>query len=181
MNLNTGFMVLAVAVFVMAGAMFFNGEGESLGAFPGTDITSDIVVHGSVAQKVPVVSIAKTSQWATTTLRAVDSGTNYFLSASGTTIVLPAVGNEGTTYTFTVGGALDTANVVIDSLEGDNIDGTLIVAGAVVDCRGEDQINFVTDGEAVGDYVELLSNGTQWVLVDSGVLTTAKMTCTDPS
>lgn len=134
----------------------------------------------------PTTSLENTITWAPTssttamTVSHAQSGSTFLLSASGTTITLPALRDE-LSYKFVVNGALDSANVVIASAEGDNIDGTLIVAGAVVDCRGEDFINFVTDGEADGDYVEIYSDGSQWLIGDSGVLTTAKMTCTDPS
>lgn len=120
---------------------------------------------------------------ATTTLTASQNGTHFLLSGTNgiTTITLPAVTEAGTYFGFHVAGALATGNVVIDSLEGDNIEGSLIVAGAVVDCDAEDQINFVTDGENIGDYFEMVSTGSQWLLLDSGVLTSAKLTCTDPS
>jgi hypothetical protein len=127
-----------------------------------------------------MVTIAKLDQYATTTLSVLDSGTTYLLSATGTLINLPKV-NKGTTFTFVVNGALGVANVVVDSAEGDNIEGTLIVAGAVVDCAGEDQINIVVDGENIGDYFTLTSDGTQWLIGDSGALTASKLTCTDPS
>lgn len=193
---NKANIVVALAVLVLAVSVFFSSDTvlvktidgdpvtvqtDTLGAMAGDEMYNEVGFLGGMRYTEKIATIAKTSIYATTTLNLKDSGTNYMVSASGTTITLPSVKAKGTHYRFTVGGALDTGNVIIDSAEGDNIDGTLIVAGAVVDCRGEDQINFVVDGEAVGDYVELLSNGTQWVLVDSGVLTSAKMTCTDPS
>jgi len=154
---------------------------RSLSNLVDASFSGNLTVGGYVAGDLKVASIAATNQYATTTLTAANSGTTYFLSASGTTITLPAVTTAGLNFRFAVGGALDTGNVIIDSAEGDNMDGTLIVAGAVVDCRGEDQINFVVDGEQLGDYVEVYSNGTQWFIGDSGVLISAKMTCTDPS
>jgi len=143
-------------------------------------ITGGATLTGEVTMKEASATIAATDQWATTTLTAAQSGTTFYLSGKGTTITLPAV-TEGVNFRFVVGGALDTANVIIDSAEGDNIEGSLIVAGAVVDCAAVDQINFVVDGENIGDYVEVRSDGTQWLIGDSGVLTSAKMTCTDPS
>lgn len=148
-----------------------SNSSENLGGFYSPDIEG---------LKLKTAVIAKTSITASTTLMSSDSGTTYFLSASGTQIILPKVA-KGLNFKFVIDGASDNANYVIDSNEGDNIDGTLIVAGAVVDCRGEDQINFVTDGEQKGDYVELYSNGTQWLIGDSGGLTAGKITCTDPS
>jgi len=168
-------IVLAIGLVVAANVFSSNSLGGGLSTINPT------VFHSSVAQKMPVTSIAKTNVYSTTTLVASDSGTLYSVSASGTTITLPAVGNSGTYYKIAVGGALDTGNVIIDSAEGDNIEGSLIVAGAVVDCAAEDQINIVVDGENVGDFVEVYSNGTNWLIGDSGALTSAKMTCTDPS
>lgn len=155
-------------------------QEQSLGAFPGPDIYQDLVVYGTLRNNISTEAFAPTATTSDTTLRLEDSGKTYLLSASGTTFTLPAV-TAGANFKFVVNGALDSANVVIDSAEGDNIEGTLIVAGAVVDCAAEDQINFVTDGENIGDYVELYSDGSQWLIGDSGVLTSGKMTCTDPS
>ncbi len=154
---------------------------EALGGFNSPDIYHDINIYGDLRFQDAGVISAPTSVYATTTLTFLDSGSTQWLSASGTTFMLPAVDEAGLTFKFQVNGDLDSGNVIIDSAEGDNIEGTLIVAGAVVDCDAEDQINFVTDGENLGDYVELTSDGTQWLIGDSGVLTSAKMTCTDPS
>jgi len=173
--ISIGAILVAVIALVLS---FSNGN---VGAFPGTDIFQDMTFNGSVKMKYPVKAIAKTSIYSTTTLTAAESGTTYALSASGTTITLPAVAKKGTNYRFAINGAADTGNFIIDSAEGDNIEGTLIVAGAVVDCDAEDQINFVVDGENIGDYVEVYSDGSQWLIGDSGVLAADKMTCTDPS
>ena len=114
------------------------------------------------------------------TLATTESGKTTFISTTGGTYTLPAVSTAGLVYRFSVS-ALFTTNAVIDSAEGDNIEGALIVAGAVVDCDAEDQINFVADGENLGDFVELRSDGTSWHIAASGGLASAKITCTDPS
>lgn len=135
-------------------------------------ITSTTVYSETVTLSTAVSSVVAT---------ASQTGSTVIMSrATGTVITLPAAA-DGLFFRFVVGTAFATDNYVIDSAEGDNIEGTLIVAGAVVDCDAEDQINFVADGENIGDYVELLSNGTSWFILNSGGLTTAKMTCTDPS
>lgn len=112
------------------------------------------------------------------TILASQSGTTFYI-ASGTTSTLPPV-EAGLVFNFSVSGSIADTNFVIDSYEGDNMEGSLIVAGAVVDCAGEDQINFVNDGENVGDYVTVRSDGSQW-LIFGNALTSAKLTCTDPS
>lgn len=159
------------AKVVVEGDYIESSQNQTVGGFYSPDIEGI---------KDKLVIIAPTSIYATSTLVSSDSGTTYLLSASGTTITLPKV-EKGLNFKFAINGAADTGNFIIDSAEGDNVDGTLIVAGAVVDCRGEDQINFVVDGEQNGDYVELFSDGSQWYIGDSGVLTASKMTCTDPS
>lgn len=181
-------IILAVAVLVLGSAFFLkdttvvvNQDGEKVGAFPGPDVYQEVTFHeGIVSKKVSTTALAPTSQYSTSTLTLLNSGSTYFLSASGTLITLPAV-QDGLNFKFVVGGALDTASTTIDSAEGDNIEGTLIVAGAVVDCAAEDQININPDLENIGDYIELYSDGTYWYIGDSGFLTAASVTCTDPS
>jgi hypothetical protein len=140
-------------------------------------ITGDVSVTGSIAGDDKVSSIAATNQYSTTTLTAANSGTTYYVSASGTTITLPAVTSSGASFRFVISGAVDTGNVIVTSAEGDNIEGALIVAGAVVDCDATDVVTFVADGENLGDYVEVRSNGSKWFIGDSGALTASKLTC----
>lgn len=156
----------------------FSSESKTGTETASLDTDGNLTVAEALAGDMKTVAVT-----ATTTLTASQSGTHVLLSGSNglTTITLPPVADAGSNFSFHVSGALATGNVVVDSAEGDNIEGTLIVAGAVVDCDAEDQINFVTDGENLGDYVEIVSDGTSWLIVDSGVLTSAKMTCTDPS
>lgn len=167
-----GSVALAVAIVIAANALGSDAVGG------GMSTISPAVFHSSVAQKAPVISIAATDVYSTTTLDAADSGTLYSNSASGTTIILPDVNHTGAWFSFVVGGALDSGNLVIQSAEGDNIEGSLIVAGAVVTCDAADQVNFVTDGENIGDNLTLISDGTTWHVLDSNTLTSAKMTCT---
>ena len=148
-------------------------ELEKFGGFYSPDIMG-------LQQKTKTINNGGTI-YATTTLRLVDSGTTYLLSGTGTHITLPAVNRVGTWFRFVINGAAGIGNYIIDSAEGDNIEGSLIVAGAVVDCGAEDQINFVVDGENIGDFVEVISTGTYWAIGASGGLTSAKITCTDPS
>ena len=144
-------------------------------------VLGDLDVTGSISGLEKTTVIAQATDTSDVTLTSSDSGTTYLLSATGTNIILPAVSSTGANFKFRVNGNLDTINMIVKSAEGDNIEGTLLVAGAVVDCAAEDQINFVVDGENIGDYFEIMSDGTQWLLGDSGVLTAAKLTCTDPA
>ena len=116
------------------------------------------------------------------TLTALDSGNIIFLdSAAGATITLPSLA-AGLVFKFVVSTAFATTNWVIDSAEGDNISGSLIVAGAQVTAAAEDQINFVASAESVGDWIELVADydNSQWIVSGVGALTGA-ITATDPS
>jgi hypothetical protein len=170
---------IALLAFVLAGVGLMKSNPDvQFAAFPGTDIYQRVTFYEGLYAPSPAIFPTA----ATTTLAANESGvTVYQTAATGLTYVLPPASNVGATYRFVVGAAFATSSAVIASAEGDNIDGTLIVAGAVVDCRGEDFINFVHDGEAIGDFVEVTATGSGWVIGASGGLTSAKITCTDPS
>jgi hypothetical protein len=119
---------------------------------------------------------------AATTLTAKDNGKTFFLdAAAGATITLPS-GAVGMRFKFIVTSAFATSNWVVDSAEGDNISGNLIVAGAHVAAAAEDQINFVATAESVGDWIELVWDNTnsQWIVFGVAGLT-GGITATDPS
>jgi len=111
------------------------------------------------------------------TLTAADNGSNLVLGdAAPGTITLPAVTNTGFRCRVYTGFAI-TSNAVLASAEGDNMEGSLIVAGAVVTVDAADQINFVNTADNIGDYVEVFSDGTYWH-VFGNALTTGGLTAT---
>ena len=117
---------------------------------------------------------------AAVTLTAADSGKWYKLdAAAGVTVTLPSV-KSGLNFRFVVASAFATSNFVIDSAEGDNINGILVVNGASVAASEEDQINFVATAESVGDFVELWSDGSNWFVYGIGN-SAGSITATDPS
>lgn len=114
------------------------------------------------------------------TLVKGDSGKVFFLdAAAGATITLPALA-AGINFRFIVADNFATSNWVIDSAEGDNIEGSLVVAGAAVVAGAEDQINFVASAESKGDFVDMYCNGTNWFVSGVGALS-GSITATDPS
>ena len=122
---------------------------------------------------------------ADTTLTADDSGKTIILdNATGEVITLPALA-DGLRFKFVVGAAFATDNWVIDSAEGDNINGIIADMGATVagvPAVAEDQINFVATAETIGDWVELVadSGNSQW-LVTGMCTANGGITVTDPS
>ena len=120
-----------------------------------------------------------------TTLTEQDNGKVFTLdAAAGATVTLPSI-KKGLRFKFVVAAAFATTNWVIDSAEGDNINGLIADMGstpAVVLAAAEDQINFVATAESIGDYIELVCDydNSQWIVngmcgVNGGI------TATDPS
>lgn len=174
-------ITLIVAAIILAGGMWLGATqvnvdsgSDNVGGVPGVALYPETTLTNTFS--IP----ASASTTGGYTLSVAETGSTVFIDYGSTTITLPSVRDE-INYKFVVTSALTDSNVVIDSAEGDNIEGTLIVAGAVVECDAVDQINIVIDGENIGDYVEVYSDGSQWLIGDSGVLTAGKMTCTDPS
>ena len=126
-----------------------------------------------IFNKVETISSAST-------LTEADSGKWYELNNStGVVVTLPAV-KSGVNFRFVVGAAFATSNFVIDSAEGDNINGILVVNGASVAASDEDQINFVASAESIGDFIDIWSDGSGWYV--SGIGNSAgSITATDPS
>ncbi len=128
--------------------------------------------------KVEVLSAAQT-------LTAADSGKTFILdAAAGKTVTLPTLA-EGLNFRFVVGAAFATDNWIIDSAEGDNINGIISDMGSTVagvPAAGEDQINFVASAETIGDWVYLVadSSNSQW-LVSGACAANGGITATDPS
>jgi hypothetical protein len=121
----------------------------------------------------------------TTTLTAADSGKVFILdAAAGKVVTLPAL-KAGLNFKFIVGAAFATDNWVIDSAEGDNIEGIIADLGSTpagIPATGEDQINFVASAEGLGDWVELVCDydNSQWI-VTGMCRTNGGITVTDPS
>lgn len=114
------------------------------------------------------------------TITAAETGKTFYLNAAaGATITLPAVA-AGLKFRFVIAATFATTNWIVASAEGDNIDGSIEVAGAVVVAGAEDQINFVATAESLGDYIELESDGTQWFVHGMAALA-GGITATDPA
>ena len=135
-------------------------------------VTGASTISGGLLQSASTTAAAQT-------LTAAQSGRTLIIQTTGAAYTLPAVTNSGAHYKFIVGQAFST-NAVVTSAEGDNIEGGLTVNSLAVPCVGEDVITFVAASEELGDWVEVMSDGTSWHIVGSDVVTTVSMTCTDP-
>lgn len=117
--------------------------------------------YGGHTKRTALVSAA-------VTLEASDSGAELFLSnATGVAITLPpAIGNAGFNVKVRTSASFATTNFTIASPEED-INGGAIVNSVFVPAVAENRINFVATAETVGDYVEVISDGNQYLV--SGV------------
>jgi hypothetical protein len=150
--------------YYVDGSSVINGSG----AFTGT-------VSGTLTGSLKEPQVTPT---ASTTLTVAQSGSTFNLGTAGVNLTLPAVATAaGVKYKFVISAAYATDNITVTSAAGDDIEGSLLVAGAVVDCNASDVITSVADGENLGDFWEIFSNGTKWFIGQSGALTASKLTC----
>lgn len=113
---------------------------------------------------------------ATKAVEITESGTVFVLTnATEFTSTLPTVATSaGVTFRFIVG-AVPTGDdyvVVTDSLE-DKFSGLVVVNGAAVEATTDDTITFTQDAAAIGDWVEVTSDGVLWYVSGQGVAATA--------
>jgi hypothetical protein len=105
-----------------------------------------------------------------TTLTAEDSGKVFILkAAAGAQITLPAVATSaGLRFKFIVGQLFATTDWTVKAAS-NAIEGSVLVNGAHVAGVDENTISFVASAESVGDFVELVCDGTNWYVNGSGV------------
>lgn len=159
------------------GATYFSGAIETDGA---AYLDSTLTVAGASDFKAITYLESSSNLTATTSITSAMSGKTFYISGNTSTWTLPATSSAiiGATYRFVVGGALAVTSSVKTAGGADEIEGTLIVAGAVVDCDAEDSVDFGASLENIGDYVEFRWSGTYWMIGDSGALTALSLACT---
>lgn len=119
--------------------------------------TRTSIIYGteSEAKDTQTLSLA-------TTLTASDSGKVITLSAStGKVITLPSVAIDGFNLKVIVGANFATTNFTIVSPTA-VIQGGAHVNSTFVPAANENTISFVASAETVGDYIELVSDGTNY-------------------
>jgi len=134
------------------------------------------LVVGGVYYNAGEVASVTTGQ----TLTAADNGKVVFLGdvAPGD-VTLPAVTLTGFSVKV-INTATTTTSGAVISAEGDNISGVLTVNGALVAAVAEDQINFIQSASVAGDWIEIVSDGTQWLVSGAGSAA-GSITATDPA
>ncbi len=109
------------------------------------------------------VSLAKT-------LTSSDSGGMFVLNATaGKVLTLPSVAVDGFNCKVIVGAAFATTNFTVVSPTA-KIQGGAIVNSVFVPAVDENTISFVASAESVGDYIEIVSDGTNYYVSGVGAL-----------
>lgn len=105
-----------------------------------------------------------------TTLTSADNGKIISLNAAaGAAITLPAVALTGFTCKFVVSTVFATSDWVVTSAEGDNIEGCLNIASTLTTVDAADSFTFELGAENIGDFVEIVSDGTSWLVFGVGL------------
>ena len=143
-------------------ATHFSGPlvvGDTITASGSVTVTGDITASGLVSQGTGSVEALV----AATTLTSADNGKVLFLNhATGFATTLPAPA-AGLRFKFVVTTQPTTGNDTIVTNGGDNvIEGMADVNSTLVLAANEDSINIVASTAIVGDWVEVVSDGTSW-------------------
>lgn len=121
----------------------------------------------------PVVDLT-----ADTTVTTAQSGTIFNMGTAGVDVTLPAPTTaNGTHYRFVVSAAFATTDMTITVGNTDLIEGSLIVAGAVVACDAADTITIAAANEDIGDFIDLYSNGVKWMIGANQAMTASQHVC----
>lgn len=115
------------------------------------------------AEKIKTIAVA-------TTLTDSDSGKVLILNAAaGKVVTLPSVAIAGFNLKVIVGAAFATTNFTVVAPTA-KIQGGSIVNSVFVPAADENTISFVASAESVGDYVEIVSDGTNFYANGVGAL-----------
>ena len=127
--------------------------------------TRGTTIYGveELAARTNTLAVAKT-------LTASDSGNVFTLSATtGKVITLPSVAVDGFKAKFLVGAVFATTNFTIVAPTS-VIQGGAIVNSVFVPASNENTISFVASAESVGDYINIVSDGTNFYVEGVGAL-----------
>lgn len=120
---------------------------------------------GKLEQAVDTKTIA-----VATTLTDSDSGKVLILNAAaGKVVTLPSVAVDGFNIKVVVGAAFATTNFTVVAPTA-KIQGGAIVNSTFVAAADENTISFVATAETVGDYIEIVSDGTNFYVNGVGAL-----------
>lgn len=141
----------------------------AIAANGGINVTGGLDIEGGLTGEMATEVVT-----ATNVITAAESGKVFFLnSATEFVSTLPAP-VAGAYFKFIVKAAPSGASYTVVTTGGANIiQGAAEVANSAVAAIDEDTITFTDGAAAVGDWVEVVSDGTNWYVSGHGVAATA--------
>jgi len=125
--------------------------------------TTRVFGKQDTAKKIKTITAA-------TTLTSNDSGKVLILNAAaGKVVTLPSVAVSGFNLKVIVGASFATTNFTVVAPTA-KIQGGAIVNSVFVPAADENTISFVASAETVGDYIEIVSDGTNFYANGVGAL-----------
>lgn len=157
-----------------------NNEGTKFTNFSNVEIGTASgggrLILGGVEQNISSESVITTK-----TITAAESGSTFILNlAAGFVTTLPAP-SAGLKYKFIVGTAPTGSYTIVTNASANVIHGQIAsaedAAGSVSTTAASDTISFVLNLAIIGDYCEVISDGTSWFVsglcnVQDGMTTT---------
>ena len=121
---------------------------------------SELQVDSLAVNLLPVVVAAAK------TITALENGTTFMLNAAaGAAVMLPAPA-IGLKYKFIVAAAFATTDWVITATDA-IMQGNIMEAGAIQAVANATTLNLELAAETLGDYIEVVSDGTNWFVSGS--------------
>ena len=161
------FLFLLLLVPFIASATTLKGDITSQG-------NTSFLHKNITAQKLATMVRDYETVTAANTILYTECGTTYFLNSAtefASTLPAPVAGCK---FKFVIKAAPSGASYTVVTNGGDNvIQGSATVNGAAVPAVNEDTITFTQAAAAVGDWVEVESDGTNWYVSGQGVAATA--------
>lgn len=157
----------------ISGTGAFTASGLTTSTLTATGASSIGSVTAGLNYYKPVVSLTSD-----TTLTIAQTGTIFNMGTAGVDATLPAPTTAaGVHYRFVVSAAFATTDMTITVGNTDLIEGSLIVAGAVVACDAADTITIAAANEDIGDFIDLYSNGVKWMIGANQAMTASNHAC----
>ena len=165
-------------IFILAALlMSFNASAADSMAGDITAQGNQSYLHKNIsAQQLGAMIRDYEDTTAVNTLAYTECGKTIWLNAATEfATTLPAVTDlGGCKFKFIVKAApVGTAYTVLTNGGSNLIDGIVVVNGASVSCVDEDTITFTASAAISGDWVELVTDGTNWYLEGTGNAATA--------
>lgn len=123
----------------------------------GTTVGGSAVASGTAADLAEVVTT-------TNVITASETGKTFFLNTAGgftSTLPVPALGLK---FTFVVKTAPTTAYIITTNAGANLLYGMMLERAGTAGVAGaaQDTLNFVANNAIIGDWVEFVSDGTNW-------------------